>query len=85
MIYNLHVLTTVSCEQLHEWAGRVVFTLQRYKLLQVFPAGGGNSSGRKFILVIWCPRLPKFYPYMTGTTCCQAAFQFHSAYIHENH
>jgi len=59
MTHNLHDLMTASCRQLRVCLSRVVFMLQPYKLLQVLPADGGKSSGRKFILVMCCPRLPK--------------------------
>jgi hypothetical protein len=75
MTYNLHVLMSASCEQLHECLRRVVFTLQHYKLLQVLPADDdGNSSGRRLILVMCCPLILKVY--MTALLVVRLTFNF---------
>jgi len=76
MTYNLHDLTTARCKQLCVCLSRVVFMLQGYKLLQVLPADGGNSSGRIFILVMWCPSLPKVYLYTTELLFVRLPFNF---------
>jgi hypothetical protein len=82
MIYNLHVLMSVNCEQLQECLSRVVFTLQRYKLLQVLPADNDNSSGKKTYLGNMVSTYAKSL--YDSTTCCPATSQIHSVHIHEN-